>query len=238
MIEVKEVSKNFKIKKGHGFLGSLFSKYQSFSALNKVSFSVNKGEILGLLGPNGSGKSTLIKIITGLLQPSSGSVTINGKPPEKQKQLIGLVLGPNLLYHRLTGYDNLEYYGKLYSVQDIDSKIHKLSRFFGIKDWLDEYVEHYSEGMKTKLTLARALLHNPELLVLDEPTTGLDVKTSNDIRKRISALGTTVILTTHDIEEAKELSDRIIILRKGKVANILNNPKETDVKEAILNESK
>jgi len=237
MIEIKNLTKLFKVKKkGHGIFGNiLFPKYETFKAVDNVSFNIKKGAILGLLGPNGAGKTTIIKILCGLMQPTSGYALINGKPAEKQQKKIGLVLGPTMIYHRMTGYDNLEYYAKLYGVNDIDKKINELCDEFGIKNWLDEYVEHYSIGMKVKLTLIRALLHDPEILILDEPTLGLDIKTSEELRKKILNLNKTILLTTHYLEEAKKLSDKIIILKKGQISKIIEDPKNVNIKEVFLN---
>jgi len=238
MIKIENLTKIFKVKKkGHGIFGNLFfPKYKAFKAVDNVSFSIKEGEILGLLGPNGAGKTTIIKILSGLLQPTSGSALIKGKPAEKQQEKIGLVLRSTMIYHRITGYDNLEYYAKLYGVKDIKSRINKLCKQLSIKSWLDEYVEHYSAGMKAKLALARALIPGPEILILDEPTLGLDIKTSDEIRKKLPTLNKTILLTTHYPEEAKTLSDRIIILKKGKIAKKIENPKNNDIKEVFLNE--
>jgi len=238
MIQIESVTKNFRKKEGRGILGGIFfARYKQFSALNNVTFSIQKGETIGLLGPNGAGKTTLIKILAGILQPTSGKITIFGKPPEHQQHQIGLVLGPTLIYRRITGYDNLEYYGKLYGVKNLNDKISELSNLLGLHKWLDEYVEHYSEGMKMKITLARALLHDPELLILDEPTTGLDIHTTHDIHKRIRKLGKTILLTTHDVEEARILADRILILRNGILVKKINSPQTVDLKRELLNET-
>ncbi len=239
MIQIKNLTKIFKVKKrGHGIIGTLFlPRYASFKAVDNVSFDIEKGEIVGLLGPNGAGKTTIIKMLCGLLQPTSGSALINGRPAERQQKRIGLILGHTLIYHRMTGYDNLEYYAKLYGVKDINSKINRLCKELSIKKWLDEYVEHYSSGMKAKLALARALIHDPEILILDEPTLGLDVHISHEIRKKIPLLKKTVLLTTHYLEEAKALSDRIIILRKGRVKKEIKNPKTADLEREFINEN-
>jgi len=238
MIEVKNLTKVFQVKKkGHGIFGSLlYPKYKPFKAVDNVSFTVKKGEILGLLGPNGAGKTTIIKIISGLLQPTSGSAFIDGKLAENQQEKIGLVLGSTMIYNRITGYDNLEYYAKLYGIKNYDSRIKTLCKQLSIKNWLNEFVENYSNGMKMKLTLARALLHNPDVLLLDEPTLGLDIKISEEIRDKILALRKTILLTTHYIEETKKLSSRIIILKNGKIVNTIKNPKRIDIKGVILNE--
>ena len=117
----------------------------------------------------------------------------------------------------MTGYDNLKYYARLYNVNNYDKKIKELCSFLGIKKWLNDYVEHYSSGMKSKLALARALIHDPDILLLDEPTLGLDPNISLEVREKIKKLGKTIVLTTHYLEEAEQLSDKIVILNKGKL---------------------
>ena len=139
-----------------------------------------------------------------------------------------------MTYHRITGYDNLRYYGGLYGVKDIDSKIDIISRQFRLKKWLDEFVEHYSKGMRIKLSLARALIHDPEVLLLDEPTLGLDARSTEYITSRLPKLKKTILYTTHYIEEAKRLSDRVVMLKNGRVAKIFRNPSKADIKGEML----
>jgi ABC-type multidrug transport system ATPase subunit len=213
----------------------LFPRYGTYAALKNVSFDVKEGEILGLLGPNGAGKTTVIKILMGLLRPTSGSALIMGKPAEKQQSRIGLFFGhTTMTYHRITGYDNLKYYGALYGVKDMDSKIDALSRQLRLKKWLDEFVEHYSKGMKIKLSLARALIHDPDVLLLDEPTLGLDARTSEYITSKLPKLQKTILYTTHYIEEAKKLSDRVVVLKNGKVAKVFSKPAKADIKGEMM----
>ena len=239
MISVEGLSKVFRVRRrGHGVLGSLFfPRFESFTAVDNVSFDVGEGEILGLLGPNGAGKTTIIKIICSLLEPTSGRVLVDGAPPGERKGEIGLVLGPAMVYRRMTGYDNLRYYGELYGVGNIDARIRELCGFLGISGWLDEYVEHYSSGMVSKLAVARALIHDPKVLVLDEPTLGLDVRMAEEIRGRILKLDKTILLTTHYMEEAKVLSDRVVLLNRGRVAKVIEDPKRVDIREEFLHES-
>jgi ABC-type multidrug transport system ATPase subunit len=230
-IRVEHLTKVFNVKKrGRGILGNLlFAKREPFTAVDDVSFTVQRGEVLGLLGLNGAGKTTIIKVISGLLRPTSGSILIEGEPIERGHMLIGLALGRTMVYNRLTGYDNLQYYAGLYGVEDVDARIKSLCCQVGIDGWLDEYVEHYSDGMKTKLAIARALIHDPPILILDEPTLGLDVVVSDGIRRMISSLGKTVILTTHNMDEAKTLSGRVIILKKGRLGKMIHDPKGADI---------
>lgn len=219
MIEIKNITKVYRIKKSTRKF--IFSPPKYFlNALDNVSLDIKEGELFGLLGPNGAGKTTLINIICGLLQPTSGQVKIYEKPVEEVKIRIGLMLGYTMVYYRLTGYDNLAYFARLYNVRNYKQRIKELAEFLGLEDWLDEYVEHYSTGMKSKLALARALIHNPDILLLDEPTLGLDPYIAIEIRKKIKEMKKTIILTTHYMEEADQLSDRIGILNKGRLIKV------------------
>ncbi|MBU4274302.1 ABC transporter ATP-binding protein [Patescibacteria group bacterium] len=219
MIQIKNLTKTYLIKKrDRGF--SFGRPKRFFNALDDINLEIKEGEVFGLLGPNGAGKTTLIKIISGLLQPTSGWVKIDNKPVEEVRGKIGLMLGYTMIYYRITGYDNLEYFARLYNVKNFKSRIKELAEFLGLENWLDEYVEHYSTGMKSKLALARALIHNPDILLLDEPTLGLDPHIAIDVRKKIKQMKKTIILTTHYMEEADQLSDRIGFLNQGKLIKV------------------
>lgn len=238
MIQVTNLKKAFRTKlSGQGTIQSvLFPKYQSFQAVDDVSFGVAQGEILGLLGPNGAGKTTIIKILAGLLQPTSGSALIDGMPAERQRARIGLVLGSTMIYNRITGYENLEYYADLYGVDRVKERIGSLAESLGLTFRMGEYVEHYSTGMKAKLAYARALIADPDVLILDEPTLGLDIKVARDIRKAILNSGKTVLITTHCTEEAQELSDRVIILKNGRISKTMCDPQTAEIESGIINE--
>lgn len=238
MIEVRGVGKTFLIKKkGHGYLGALFSsRFETLQALRDVSFDVARGETVGIVGPNGAGKTTLIKLLVGLIQPSSGRISIAGKPPFEQRQQIGIAIGSTMMLHRMTGYDNLEYYARLYGIRDFDRRIWQLSDWLDLRPWMDEFVEHYSEGMKARLGLARALVHDPEVLILDEPTANLDVIVSDEIHHIIRDVKKTIILTTHNVEEACLLSDRIILLDRGKIARTIEDPQAAEVRRILIDE--
>ena len=153
---------------------------REITALNNVNISIERGEIFGLLGPNGAGKTTMIQILTTILQPTSGYATVDGfnvvKNPLKAKSRIALLLGSGMIYYRITGYDNLKFFCKIYKVPNYKEKIYEMAKNFGLEDWLNQYVEKYSSGMKMKLALCRTLLLNRKLLFLDEPTLGLDAK--------------------------------------------------------------
>jgi len=178
---------------------------------------VFEGETLGLLGPNGAGKTTLIKLITGILEPTDGTIKINGKPPEQEKMNIGLMLGYEMIYYRMTGYDNLKYFGRIYGVNNLEQRIDELGKMLGLNEELFDFVENYSIGMKSKLALARCLIHEPKILVLDEPTLGLDPNIAERMRKEIKDMNKTILLTTHYMEEAEELCDRIALMSQGKI---------------------
>ncbi|KKL10684.1 hypothetical protein LCGC14_2553370, partial [marine sediment metagenome] len=144
------------------------------NALDNVNISIKKGEIFGFLGPNGAGKTTLIQILTTLLRPTSGYAIIDGyhllKDTKKVKSKVALMLEKDMLYYRLTAYNNLKFFCKLYKVSNYQQKIIKMVKIFGIEEWLNQYVEHLSSGMKMKLALARTLLLERDILFLDEPT--------------------------------------------------------------------
>ncbi|MFW6311193.1 MAG: ATP-binding cassette domain-containing protein [Nanoarchaeota archaeon] len=193
-------------------------------ALDNINMSIKEGEIFGLLGPNGAGKTTLVSILTTLLQPSSGYADVFGynilKYPKKIKEKIGLMLGDEIIYNRLTGYDNLKFFCRIYGIKNYDQKIQDITEELGINKWLNQYVENYSRGMKLKLALSRVLLIDPEILFLDEPMLGLDPKSVKKVIKIIRNLGKTVLLTSHQMHIVHQLCDRIAFLNKGKIIKI------------------
>ncbi|RLI24896.1 ABC transporter ATP-binding protein [Candidatus Bathyarchaeota archaeon] len=203
--------------------------YGEKHALYNISFDVRKGEIFGLLGPNGAGKTTLIKILATLLLPSSGRALIEGldvvKDAKKVRSIIGLYLAESGFYYRLKIRDFLQFFGRLYGLSGIElrRRIQELLEFFQLEDKADEEINALSHGMRRKLHLARALLHNPSVLLLDEPTIGLDPISAKDLRDRLKQLsreGTTVLLSTHYMPEAEEYCDRVLLLNLGKVVAI------------------
>jgi len=200
---------------------------QETLALDDLSFSVNKGEIYGILGPNGAGKTTLIKVLATILLPDAGNVKVLGyelpKHESKVKEQIGLALGEyeRTFQWRITGRQNLEFFSDLFGVpkQIAKGRIDETLALVGLQDKADKMFMEYSTGMKHKLAIARALLNDPKLLLFDEPTAGLDAKTSIEIGNLVRKLtknGATVVYTTHRLEEAGNLCDRIMILDKGK----------------------
>lgn len=205
---------------------ALKKSYGSLVAVDGVSLRAGAGEIVGLLGPNGAGKTTTVSIIAGLLRPDSGSVRIEGRPltgdTDPIKRRIGLVPQDLALFDELTAESNLQLFAALY---DLDGKAAKRAisetlDLVGLADRLHDRVKNYSGGMKRRLNLAAALLHDPQILLLDEPTVGVDPQSRNAIFENLEVLkqrGKTLIYTTHYMEEAERLCDRVIIIDHGKV---------------------
>jgi ABC-2 type transport system ATP-binding protein len=200
--------------------------FDTNTAVDDVSFSVEAGEVFGLLGPNGAGKSTLIGIISTLLAPTSGDVVIDGhsvvKEPMAVKQVIGVVPQEIALYPTLTARENLDFWGKMYGLAsgDIKKRADAVLEIVGLSDRADERVDTYSGGMKRRINIAAGLLHNPKVLFMDEPTVGIDPQSRNHILETVKHLnneGLTVVYTSHYMEEVEFLCDRIAIVDYGKV---------------------
>jgi ABC-2 type transport system ATP-binding protein len=198
-----------------------------FRAVDGIDLVVEPGEIFGLLGPNGAGKTTTMKMLATLLIPTSGTIRVLGidplaRPREVRARLGAMLSGERSLYWKLTGRENLEYFAALYHVppRETKARIERSLRAVNLTDRADDYVERYSTGMRQRLALARALLPDPPLIVLDEPTVGLDPQASRDLRDRVRELrsqGKTVLLTTHYMEEADQLCDRVAIIDHGRI---------------------
>jgi ABC-2 type transport system ATP-binding protein len=202
-------------------------KRDRFRAVDGIDLRVEVGEIFGLLGPNGAGKTTTMKMLATLLIPSSGTIRVLGidplaRPREVRARLGAMLSGERSLYWKLTARENLEYFAALYHVPpgNIGPRIARCLAAVNLSDRADDYVERYSTGMRQRLALARALLPDPPLVILDEPTVGLDPQSSRDLRDRVRELksqGRTVLLTTHYMEEADQLCDRIAIIDHGRI---------------------
>ncbi len=196
-------------------------------ALKSISFRVKKGTIFGFLGPNGAGKTTTQKILCTLLKPTSGNAIVMGhdvvKDPWEVRRKIGVVFQDPALDDKLTGKENLEYHARLYGLRgdEIKRKIKELMSLVELEGWEDKLVSSYSGGMRRKLEVARSVMHDPELLFLDEPTIGLDAHTRKKIWEHILRIkkekGLTIFLTTHYIEEAEKLCDRVAVIDKGRI---------------------
>src|SRR5213083_504045 len=221
-IEARELVRTYKTSTGIFRRRSL-----EVEAVRGVSFEIADGELYGLLGPNGAGKTTTIKMLITLLIPTSGSARVLGldvvKDAREVRKRIGYVFGGERgVYERLSGYDNLRYFAELYGVPPKLQKprIEELLELVGLKGREHERAEGYSRGMKQRLHVARGLLHDPEVIFLDEPTIGLDPVGAREIRATIASLtesGKTVLLTTHYMFEADQLCDRIAVIAKGEI---------------------
>jgi ABC-2 type transport system ATP-binding protein len=214
----------------------LTRKFGSFVAVNGLSFKVNDGEVFGLLGPNGAGKTTTIRLLTCLISPTEGSGEVCGlditRQPAKVRELVGILTENPCLYERLTPYENMDFFAQAYGVSnhcDRDERIRELLQFFDLWDERAQRVALLSKGMKQKLALARALVHKPRVLLLDEPTAGLDPESAVEVRNMITRLrdreGRAIILSTHRLEDAEKLCDRVMIIGKGK--RIIDGTPET-----------
>ena len=195
-------------------------------AVNDVSFVVERGKLIGLLGPNGAGKTTTVSMIAGLIKPEKGSVLIGGAPllgdTDPKKCQVGLVPQDLALYDELTAYTNLRFFGALYGLtgRRIEKAIDAATELVGLADRLKDRVKTYSGGMKRRLNLAAGLLHDPDILLLDEPTVGVDPQSRNAIFENLEVLkerGKALLYTTHYMEEVERLADRIVVMDRGSV---------------------
>jgi ABC-2 type transport system ATP-binding protein len=196
--------------------------FDGVRALDGISFGVEAGEIFGFLGPNGAGKTTAVRILTGQLRPTAGQARVMGHDVvherEELKPQIGVVFEVHNLYERLSGRDNLRFWARLYRVPQ--ARVEAMLAQVGLSERAGDRVKKYSSGMKQRLVVARALLHEPKVLFLDEPTRGLDPHVAREIRALVSELaraGITVFLTTHYMEEADQLCDRVAFLDRGRI---------------------
>jgi ABC-2 type transport system ATP-binding protein len=201
----------------------LTKEYPTVLAVDAISFSVEPGEVFGFLGPNGAGKTTTIRMLTGQLLPTSGTATVAGfdivHDRDTLKQHIGVVFEYQNLYERLSAKENLNFMRRLYGVSK--DRVNEVLDLVGVKSRANERLTNYSNGMKQRLLIARGILHDPEILFLDEPTRGLDPGIAMEIRRlitRLSQVGRTIFLTTHYMEEADRLCDRVAILDRGRIA--------------------
>jgi ABC-2 type transport system ATP-binding protein len=215
-------------------VSNLTKYFGKLLAVDQISFEVKGKELFGLLGPNGAGKTTTIRMICGMLRPTSGTVVVAGfdvsQKPEEVKRRIGLVPDVSNLFGELSAKVNLEFMGKLYGLDKKTrrERIDQVLELFQLKERQNDLVKYYSKGMHRRLTIAAALIHQPEILIMDEPTSGLDAQTARLVREIIIDLnkeGRTVLLTTHQIEEADRLCQRVGIIDRGSLI-ALNTPEE------------
>jgi ABC-2 type transport system ATP-binding protein len=207
-------------------LEHLSKVYGRTTAVKDLSFKVAGGELFGFIGPNGAGKTTTIKMMTGLLAPTSGRVWIKGVDmalnPQEAKQAIGFIPDRPYLYEKLTGREFLSFIGDLYNVPPAESqrRAEKWLATFGLGEWGHELIEAYSHGMKQRLIMSAALLHEPRVLVVDEPMVGLDPSAIVQVKalfRQLTAAGTTIFMSTHTLQVAEDLCDRIGVLHHGRL---------------------
>ncbi|MDC0761125.1 ATP-binding cassette domain-containing protein [Brevibacillus sp. HB1.4B] len=211
MIEVKDVSKRFK----------------EIAAVQHVSFRVEAGEVYGLLGENGAGKTTTMRMMATVLTPTEGDIEISGfsvrQQPLEVRRRIGILFGGDVgLYSRLTARENIAYFGRLYGLEQarLEERIHSLSRMLEMDDFIDRRVGAFSRGMKQKVAIARTLVHDPDVILLDEPTTGLDVTAATIFRRMVRMLqeeGKTILFSSHNMGEINKLCKRVALMHKGKL---------------------
>ncbi len=232
-IEVKKLSKTFKSKtKEKGLKGSIKAifkpKYQEKKAVNKISFEVEKGEILAFIGPNGAGKSTTIKMLTGILFPTSGEISVLGINPHKERKKlaykIGTVFGQKeQLWIHLTPYDNFKFFGAIYDIPEkiVERRIEEYKQIFELDEFINTPVRGLSLGQRMICEIVASLIHEPDILFLDEPTIGLDPVIKEKIRVFIKRLNkekkTTIFLTSHDVGDIEKLCKRVIIVNNGHI---------------------
>lgn len=214
MIIVNDLHKSFKAKTG------------TVHAVQGVSFTANDGEITGLLGPNGAGKTTSLRMLYTLMNPDRGSISIDGFSTATQsydvRTRLGVLPDARGVYKRLTARENIAYFGRLHGMSDalIAERTERLAKALGMEDFLDRQCEGFSQGQRTKTAIARALIHDPKNVILDEPTNGLDVMTTRGLREfllQLKAEGRCVIFSSHIMQEVAALCDRIVVIAHGKV---------------------
>lgn len=199
-------------------------KFGFKTVLRKVDLSLDRGDFLALFGHNGAGKTTLIRILCTLMRPTSGEIRVAGLDPHHDREAlcktIGVISHRTFLYQNLTAFENLKFYGKMYEVSPLHDKIEELLELVGLSEYRDDPVNTFSRGMQQRLSVARAIIHDPEILFLDEPYTGLDQHGAEDLKKlleRFKEEGKTIFMTSHDIDRGLELCNRSAILKSGRL---------------------
>jgi ABC-2 type transport system ATP-binding protein len=207
-------------------LTNLTKRYGSFTAVDGIDLEVPSGELFGFLGPNGAGKTTTLRMIAGILKPTSGVVEIGGddleRKPRKAKTRMGFIPDRPFVYDKLTGAEFLRFVAALYGQEGpaIERRMDELLKLFDLAPWKDELTESYSHGMRQKLIISSALIHQPEVIVVDEPMVGLDPKSARllkDLFKEFTSRGGTILMSTHTLEVAEDMCDRIGIIQGGKI---------------------
>jgi ABC-2 type transport system ATP-binding protein len=204
----------------------LVKQYGAFTAVDGLTLEVRPGEIHGFLGPNGAGKTTTLRMIAGLLRPSSGRVVVNGHDlahaPEAAKASLGFIPDRPFIYEKLTAAEFLRFHGGLYGLDGagIDGRVHEMLDLFELRKWEHELVESFSHGMKQRLVMSAAFLHRPSAVAVDEPMVGLDPRGARlikDVFRRMSERGVAILMSTHTLEVAEEMSHRISIILRGRI---------------------
>ncbi len=204
----------------------LTRRFGNLIAVNDISLEIRAGEIFGFLGPNGAGKTTTIKMIAGILEPTQGSIVIDGKDlakdPVGAKQVTGLIPDRSFLYEKLSAIEFLQFVASLYNLHDSrgEAKIRELIALFEMQDWAGDLIESYSHGMKQRLVMSAALIHEPKLIVVDEPMVGLDPRGAKHVKsifKSLADTGVTIFMSTHTLALAEELCGPIGIINKGQI---------------------
>lgn len=208
VIEIEDLSKSFGERR----------------VLSHVTFSVEKGEVFGYLGPNGAGKTTTMRVLLGLLRPTKGTALVRGvdlSRDDAARAAVGVLMENDGLYDRISAWQNLDYYGKLYGVQDRGRRIGELLDAFGLADRRNDKVFNFSKGMRRKLGIARAIIHDPDILLLDEPTSGLDPEAQRMVRDVLKDLsrreGMTVLLSSHNLDEVEKICSRVAVIKGGEL---------------------
>ena len=226
-------------------VNNLKKAYGDVYAVNDITFKIKAGEIFGFLGPNGAGKTSTINMLIGLSRPSEGQIVINGidviKDSKKAQRIIGVVPDESNLYDDMNGFENLCFCASLYGIEkeEREKRAKELLKIFNLDNVSERSYKAYSKGMRRKLTIAAGIIHDPQILFLDEPTTGIDVESARQIRELILDLkdqGKTIFLTTHYIEEAERICDRIAFIVEGKIVRIstLAELMENEVREHTI----
>lgn len=206
---------------------NLTKKFKKITAVDNISFEVNSGEIVGLLGENGAGKTTTLRMLATMLKPTAGNAAIDDyniiDNPDKIREKIGILFGGDVaLYDRLTGRENMIYFAKLNGLNDLEANqaVNKIANELEMNEYIDYPVGKYSRGMKQKVSLARSIIHQPDVMLFDEPSTGLDVLSSkliHDFILKCKKDNKAIVFSSHNMYETEKLCDRIIIIHKGKV---------------------
>ena len=205
----------------------LYKSFGEVKAVQGISFSASDGEVTGLLGPNGAGKTTTLRMLYSLLPPDAGEISIDGLDPSRDaitiKNTIGVVPDNRGLYARLTARENIQYYGRLHGMQEsaIRQRVEEFVELLNMADFIDRRAGQFSQGQRVKVAIARAMVHDPQTVLMDEPSNGLDVMSNRELRKYIldlKAAGRSVVLSTHIMQEVTALCDRIVIIAAGRIA--------------------